>query len=325
MTRRQPARTGVGLAALCAALLSTTCTVAAEVEWKDEGRLVAPELDLEVWVSTALRLSPEHTEMYAEKLLALARELFGVTGHAPAKLDRRPTWCVTIDHGGTIDLGKRAILRTARGKVYRGGQFVGGGEERRWILPVRRRCTLRVALYKRVDDGFISGLKFAFREPPTWDEQLCGGIPVATQLRVAGEKEPACPITLEEAQHRALEALEPPRQATMAAIYARLLGLEIDTLRDVRGATVRGRQKLGLYTAHLIAHNHTPWFIHAIRGTHFGTYHGDAIYRVELAFDGAIPPGRKQTFPCQATDLEGADEPPDGAITTVRWSLKGEP
>ena len=68
---------------------------------------MVPELDLEVWVSTALRLSPEPTEMYAEKSLALARELFGVTGHAPAKLPRRPAWCVTIDHGGTIPPGRK--------------------------------------------------------------------------------------------------------------------------------------------------------------------------------------------------------------------------
>ena len=286
------------------------------------------ELDLEVWVSTALRLSPEHTQMYAERLVTLARELWG--HHAawcprqpPKPGGQRPTWCVTIDHGGTIDLGSRAILRKARGKVYRGGEMVGGGEERRWILPVRRRCTIRFVLYKRVGDSFISGVKFAFREPTSWDERLYGGVPVASVIRAAGEAEPRCPISLEEARQQALGALEPPRYAIRPEIYRRLLDPKIAKLRDVRGASVKTHQKLGLYMAHLSAQNRTPWFVHSIKGQYFGTYRGGRVYRVNVEFEGTIPPGSKHVFPCWATEHEDEGEAPPSALTEVRWSLKG--
>ena len=298
---------------------------AAEAEWEDEGRAVIPHLDLEVWVSTALRLDPQHTEMYSQKLLALVRELFGAQGHEAPLSGQRPTWCVTLDHGGTLELGTRAILRKAHGKVYRAGQPVGGGEERRWILPVRRRCTIRFAVYKRVGDAFISGPKFAFREPASWDEELYGGVQVASIIRAAGEKKPRCPVTLEEARAKALQVLEPPGYAIKPAILRRLLDLDIVRVRDVRGAAVKGHQKLGLYVVHLAAHNRTPWFVHSLKGRHFARYRGDRVYCIDIDFSGTIPPGRTHVFPSQATDFEGPNDPPLGALTGIRWSLKGRP
>jgi len=309
---------------LWASLSLLAAAPADEPEWKDEARVVLPALDVEVWVSTALRLDPEHTETYVNRLQSIAREALGGAGGAPAKTTR-PTWTLTLDHGGTIDLGTRAIVRTARGKIYRGGSLVGGGEERRWIVPVRRRSTIRVALYKRVGDSFLSGLKFAFREPASWDERLYGGIPVGSAVRVAGEKEPKCPLKLHEARALALRSLEPPRAAVANAILTRLIGLKIERLRDVRGGAVKGTARLGLYAAHVAVHNRTPWFLHAFRGKLFAPHRsGDRRYAVDLEFTGTLAPGRKHLLPCRAADFEGDDVPPT-TLTGVRWSLKGAP
>ena len=313
-----------GIAVALWAALPLVAAPAAEPEWKDETRLLLPALDAEVWVSTALRLDPEHTETYVHRLEAIAREVFQGAGGAPAKAGR-PTWTVTLDHGGTIDLGTRAIVRTARGRVFRDGSFVGGGEERRWIVPVRRRCTIRVAMYKRVGETFLSSLKFAFREPAGWDEQLYGGIPVGSAVRVAGEETPKCPLTLGEARALALRSLEPPRAALAHAILTRLIGLKIERLRDVRGAAVKGTAKLGLYAAHVAVDNRTPWFLHAFRGKLFAPYRsGDRRYAVDLEFAGTLAPGRTHLLPCRAADFEGDDVPPT-TLTGVRWSLKGAP
>jgi len=294
--------------------------------WPAERRLVVPALDLEVWVRTSLRLSREHTEMYCGRLELLARELFGTAGGGEQPPKRRPTYSVIIDHEGKVDLGSRALVRKARGRVFRGGAFVGGGEERRWVLPVRRRCTIRFALYKRVGEDFISPLRFAFREPPTWDEQLYGGVQVASAVRVAGEATPKCPVRLEEARAKALRAIEPPRYALRPEILRRLLEMKIVRLTDVRGAPAGGRRRLGLYTAHVSVRNHTPWHVHRFRGKHFGTCRGrDRVLCVELDFSGSIPPGRTQVVPCRATEYVGEESPPSDELTDVRWSLKGNP
>ena len=298
---------------------------AEEPEWKDEARIVLPALDAEVWVSTALRLDPEHTERYTAQLEAIAREVFASAGSPAPARTTRPTWTVTLDHGGTIDLGTRAIVRTARGRVYRDGGLVGGGEERRWIVPVRRRCTIRVAVYKRVDDSFLSGLKFAFREPPSWDEELYGGVPVGSAVRVAGEEAPKCPLTLGEARAVALRSLGPPRAEIAHAILTRLIGLKIERLRDVGGGAVKGTARLGLYAAQVAVHNRTPWFLHAFRGKLFAPHRsGDRRYAVGLDFAGTLAPGREHLLPCRAADFEGDGVPPT-TLTGVRWSLKGAP
>ena len=46
----------------------------AQEDWVAQRRLLVGELDLEVIVSTSLRLSKAHTEMYTERLLALAHQ-----------------------------------------------------------------------------------------------------------------------------------------------------------------------------------------------------------------------------------------------------------
>lgn len=317
--------------AILRAVMRAACVLLAGAgAWAGEGRqaergLVVPELDLEVWVSTSLRLSEAHTEMYSSRLLDLAGELFGAKGKPEKELKVRPTWCVTLDHTGSIELGSRALIRKTRGRVLQGGALAGGGEERRWVMPVRRRCKILFAIYKRVGEDYISRVRFSVKEPQGWDEELDGGVAVASVIRMAGEAKPKCPLSREAARERALTAIEPPRARIKSELYNRLLDMRVVRLTDVKGVAVKRRQRLGLYVAYLSVHNTTPWYLHQLRGRHFGSCRGtDGVYCAVLDFRGTIPPGRKQLVPCHATDHEGDDEPPHSTITAVEWSLKGE-
>jgi len=302
------------------------CAIASAAEGRQAERgLVVPELDLEVWVSTSLRLSEPHTRMYCDRLLDLARDLFAGKAKPGSKLARRPTWCVTLDHTGSIDLGTKAIVHKERGRVHRPGAARGGGEERRWVLPVRRRCRILFAIYKRVGDDYIARGRLSFREPPTWDEERFGGVPVASVVRRAGEPRPQCPITLEAAHAKALAALVPAQSRIRSELCRRLLDIRLVRLADVKGATLRRRRRLGLYVATLSVHNTTPWYIHTLEGKHFASAKGiDGLYCATLAFQGTLPPDRKQLIPCRAIDYDTDGEPPLGEISAIEWSLRGE-
>lgn len=299
----------------------------AQEDWVAQRRLLVGELDLEVIVSTSLRLSKAHTEMYTERLLALASEVFGAGGAALREGKEHPAYCVTIGHNGTLEFGDHPIIREARGMVFRGGEFVGAGKERRWIVPVRRSCSLVLTLYKRSGDDYLGSLRFALKEPLSWDEQLYGGPEVASVIQAKGESEPKCPLRREEALQKALMATEPPSSSIKPLVYRQLLDVRLVRLVDAASGTVLGGHKLAAAcTAQVSAQNNTPWFVQRFRGKLFTKRpHGNTLYSIDLDCVGVIPPGKVQTFAAKATEYLGSDKPPSDDLTEVKWSLKGQP
>jgi len=310
---------------VCSAVL-LLAGIAAAGEAEGERRAVLPELDLEILAKTSLRLSKAHTALYADRLVALARDVFAPFAPAPEPREGAPTYRVTVEHEGSLEFGERALVREAKGRVFRGGEFVGGGTERRWVLPVRRSCTITVTILRRSGEAHLSLLRFSFKEPQTWDEQLYGGVVVASTIRANGEGEPKCPLRREEAMEKALATLEPAAANIKPQIYKHLLTLRLAQVRPVPGALPADRQRPGFYTAQVSAQNNTPWFLHRFRGKLFARGpRGRTLYCVDLDFAGVIPPGRTRVCGARAAEWLGSERPPWDDLSDLRWSLKGPP
>jgi len=304
-------------------LLLASGAAAGEADPEGVSRTTVRALDLELMASTTVRLSPTHAATYATKLLELARPLFECAGSGQLGKDGA-TYRVLLEHTGTIDIGTLPFVRLAKGKVFRDGQFLGG-EERRWFMPVRRDCMVRVSLMRRAGADYVAPVQFVVKEPPTPDEELYGGVEVASAARAAGDPKGACPLSREAACQKAIAAIEPPIARLQRELARRLLEVRNIRLLPPAGPSLTPPSQPTVLPAEISVENRTPWFLHRFRVRAPGKFpHGRTLYTVEADFSGILAPGKEKTVVGRATECTRGETPPSTEVTELRWSLKGQ-
>lgn len=285
-------------------------------------KVPVPGLDLEIVATTSLRLSPEHSRMYATRLADIVRQLFEAGGSAPAA-NPEPTYRVMVEHAGTIDLGATPYVLATRGRVFREGEFTGG-EERRWFLRVRRDCVVRFSVMRRSGNAFVVPIQAVVKEPSPPDEEAYGGVEIAAAVRTASDAKPWCPLSRDEARDKALAALVPPVHRLQAQLARQLVEVRgtriVPPAGPAAGATAA---QWALLPAEVTLANLTPWvLLHARVKTPARSPRGRGVYTVEADLSVAVPPGKDKLVHGRASELPRDEAPPLQEITELRWSLR---